>query len=63
MYEDRLETALVATQYKVSCEGFALDVCKDDYLLHYYNQVRASENWTKAEVSEMTYVYGYAPFA
>ena len=30
MYKEILETALVATQYEVSCEGFVPDVCKDD---------------------------------
>jgi hypothetical protein len=54
---------MFATQYKVSCKGFAFDICENDYLSYYYDQVRASENWTKAEVSEVTYVYGYAPSA
>ncbi len=46
IYVDDLETALFATQYKVSCKEFALDTCKDDYLSYYYDQVRASENCT-----------------
>ncbi len=61
MYEDQLETALVTTQYEVSREGFSPDVCKDEYLANYYSQVRESENWTKAEVSDITYVCGYVP--
>ena len=61
MYEDQLETALVTMQYEVSCKGFASNVCKDDYLLYYYIQVKESENWTEAEVSDITYVYGYVP--
>ncbi len=60
---DELETLMFSTQYEVSCEGFALDACKDDYLSCYYDQVQASENWTEAEVSEVTYVYGYVPSA
>ncbi len=39
VYEDRLETALVATKYKVSYNGFVTDACKDDYLSYYYDQV------------------------
>ncbi len=60
---DDLETAMFAAQYEVSCEGFTFDTCENDYLLYYYDQVRASENWTEAEVSEVTYVYGYVPSA
>ncbi len=52
---------MFATEYKVSYERFAFDTFKDDYLSYYYNQVRASEDWTEAEVSEVTYVYGCAP--
>ncbi len=62
-YVERLKTTLVATQYKVLWKGFVTDVCKDDYLSHYYNQVWESENWTKAEVSDITYVHGYVPFS
>ncbi len=61
MCKDRLETAPVTTQYEVSYKGFAPNVCKDDYLSYYYDQVRVSENWTEAEVSEITYAYGYVP--
>ncbi len=60
---DNLETSLFATQYEVLYKGFALDTCENEYISCYYDQVRASENWTEAEVSEVTYVYGYVPFA
>ncbi len=61
MYEDQLETVLVTTQYKVSCKGLSPNVYKDKYMAHYYSWVQESENWTKAEVSDITYVYGYVP--
>ena len=54
---------LFATQYEVSYKGFSFDICKYDYLSYYYDQVRASENWTEAVVSEVTYVYGYVSSA
>ncbi len=63
VYADRLETKVAATQYEVSCKGFATNACKDDYLSSNYNQVRASENWTEVEVSEVTYIYCYVPSA
>ncbi len=62
-YVDNLETAMFAAQYEMSCEVFAFDTGENEYLSYYYDQVRASENWTEAEVSELTYVYGYAPSA
>ena len=60
-YADNLETAMFAAQYEVSCKGFAFDTGENDYPSYYYDQVWASENWTEAEVSEITYVYGYVP--
>ena len=50
-------------QYEVSCKGFSPGVCEDEYLAQYYSQVRESENWTEAEVSDITYVYGYVTSA
>ncbi len=52
---------MFAAQYEMTREGFALEMDENDYLLHYYDQVWASENWTEADVSEVTYVYGHAP--
>ncbi len=63
VYEVQLETALATVQYEVSCKGFSPGVCEDEYLAQYYSQVRESENWTEAEVSDITYVYGYVPSA
>ena len=51
VYVDKLETLLFATQYEVSCKGVAFYLYKGNYLLYYYDQVRASENCTEAEVS------------
>ncbi len=42
VYEDKLETALVTTQYNVSRKGFSHGMCKDQYLAHYYSQLRES---------------------
>ncbi len=54
---------MTVTQYEVLYEGFAPKVNEEAYQSQVYEQVRTSENWTKAEVSETMYVYGYVTSA
>ena len=58
-YYGQLEKAVTATQYEILCEGISPGICKELYLGHFYGQVRASEAWSEAEVSEVTYVPGF----
>ena len=62
-YLEKSETAVKATQYEVVCGAFANEAREDMYLANLYDQVRESEGWTEAEVSEVTYLSGFVPAA
>ena len=59
----KLNTAVTATQYEVLREGLTTEFRQDSYLAGLYDQVWASEGWTEAEVSEVSYVLGFVPAA
>ena len=63
-YADQLDTALLAGQHEIACEGFTDDSGPlnehDSYLSQIYREVRESEGWADVAVNDVTHVYDLA---